>query len=113
MAKDPHKIGKSSREKGARGERELAKLLRDMYGYDTRRGYVFYRENDVLGLSGVHIEVKRVEKLNISNAMEQAVESAARRQDGVPTVFHRKDREGWLVTMRLEDWIDMYGAWAE
>ena len=25
-----------------------------------------------------------------------------------PTVFHRKDRCEWLVTMRLEDWMEIY-----
>ena len=57
------------------------------------------------------MEVKRVEKLNVSKAMKQAIEEAEKRQDGVPTVFHRRNNEGWLVTMKLEDWIDLYGAW--
>ncbi len=33
-------MGKAQREKGKRGERELAGILRD-YGYDTRRGQQF------------------------------------------------------------------------
>ena len=107
------KRGKASREKGARGERELANLLRDQYGYETRRGYVFQHESDLVGLPGIHPEVKRKERLNCYDAMEQAVEEAAKRADGVPAVFHRRDRKDWLVIMRLEDWIDLYGAWAD
>ena len=38
-------------------------------------------------------------------------EEAKKRKDGLPTVFHRRNRTEWLVTMRLEDWIDLYGAW--
>ena len=43
----------------------------------------------------------------------QAISEADKREDGVPTVFHRRDREGWLVTMRLDDWMDLFGAWRE
>lgn len=106
-------MGKAEREKGARGERELASLLRDMYGYETKRGYVFLRQSDMVGLPGIHPEIKRVEHLNVSKAMAQATAEAAKRKDGIPTVFHRKNREGWLVTMKLEDWVDLYGAWKD
>lgn len=67
-------MGKAQREKGKRGERELAGILRD-YGYDTRRGQQFCGSDgsaDVVGLPGIHIECKRVEKLNLLEAMEQA-----------------------------------------
>jgi hypothetical protein len=66
-----------------------------------------------VGLDGIHPEVKRVEKLNIHKAMEQAKEEAIKRDDGLPTVFFRRDRGEWLVCMRLEDWIDLYGAWID
>ena len=115
MAKqeDAHKRGKAARDKGANGERELANYIKDMWGYDVHRGKVFYHESDVVGLPGIHIECKRVEKLNINKAMDQAKEEAKKRGDGLPTVFHRKNRSGWLVTMTIEDWMDLYGAWRE
>lgn len=108
---DKHKRGKAARNKGANAERELAGILRDWYGYDVHRGKVFYHESDLVGLDGIHIECKRVEKLNIHKALTQAIDEAKKRNDGIPAVFHRRDREGWTVTMRLEDWIDLYGAW--
>lgn len=98
----------NSRQKGAGGERELSHILRE-HGYSCRRGQQYCGANgdaDVVGLPGVHIECKRVERLNISEAMKQAAKNADAVE--VPTVFHRKNREGWLVTMRLEDWIKMY-----
>ena len=110
---DRHKRGKAARAKGANAERELATLIRDTWGYDVHRGKVFYHESDVVGLDGIHIECKRQERLNLQDAMEQAVSEAGKRQDGIPAVFHRKDRTGWLVTMRLEDWIDLYGGWLD
>ena len=108
---DLSKKGRSSRNKGANGERELANLLRDNWGYETRRGQVFNHQSDIIGLKGIHPEVKRVEKLNVQQAMEQAIKEAQIRNDGIPTVFHRRNNKEWLVTMRLTDWIDLYGAW--
>lgn len=108
---DSKKRGRAARNKGADAERELANLLRDTWGYDVHRGKVFYGESDLVGLYGIHPEVKRVEKLNIHAAMAQAVEDAGKRQDGIPTVFFRRDRGEWMVTMRLTEWMDLYGAW--
>lgn len=101
-------MGRSQRDKGARGERELANLLKS-HGYDARRGQQFCGANgdaDVEGLPGVHMEVKRVERLNIHAAMEQSRRDA--REGEAPAVFHRRNGEGWLVTMDLEDWLEMY-----
>ena len=104
-------MGKSQREKGKRGERELAMKLRE-YGYDCRRGQQYCGANgdaDVLGLPGIHIECKRVERLNIQIAMEQSKRDAA--EGELPAVFHRRDRSEWLVTMRLEDWAELFREW--
>lgn len=101
-------MGKSSREKGKRGERELAHVLNE-YGFDCRRGQQFCGKNgdaDVVGLPGIHIECKRVEKLNIENAMEQSVNDA--REGEIPVVTHRKNGKPWLVTLRLEGFMELY-----
>ena len=96
--------------KGANGERELANILRE-HGYEVMRGgsLSFGQRPDLYGLPGLHIEVKRVEKLNIVEAMTQAERDALRFNDGMPTVFHRRNRTPWLVTMRLEDFLQLYG----
>ena len=103
--------GYSSQRKGADGERELASVLQG-YGYQVRRGgsMSFGKVPDLIGLDGIHIEVKRVERLNVPEAMRQAIRDAERFQDGAPTLFHRRSREPWLVTMRLSDWIDIYAS---
>lgn len=101
----------NSRAKGAKGERELARLLRE-YGYGTRRGQQFSGANgdaDVVGLPHIHIECKRVEALNIDKAMAQSIGDA--REGDIPTVMHRKNGKPWLVTMRLEDFIEIYREW--
>lgn len=101
----------NSNNKGKEGEREVANILKS-YGYNTRRGQQYCGvsgDADVIGLPGIHIEVKRVEKLNIDNAMEQSFNDA--RFGEMPTVFHRKNRKQWLVTMPLVEWMDLYKAW--
>ena len=101
----------NSRTKGKRGELEAAHLLKK-YGYDARRGQQFSGTNgdaDVVGLPGIHLEVKRVEKLNIENAVEQSVSDA--REGEKPAVLHRKNRRNWLVTMPFDEWIELYMAW--
>ena len=101
--------GKSSQRKGVNGERELAAIL-SKCGYRIERGgSLSYGEiPDLTGLPGIHIEVKRVERLNVSEAMKQAVRDSTR-FGGIPTLFHRRNYEPWFVTMRLTDWLKLYG----
>ena len=101
----------NSRQKGARGERELAGIFRD-YGYPARRGQQYCGANgdaDVIGLPGIHVECKRVERLNLIDAIRQVVRDAKKGE--LPAVFHRRDRCEWLVTMRIEDWFSLYREW--
>ena len=101
----------NSRDKGKRGELEAAHLLKE-YGYETRRGQQFSGANgdaDVVGLPHIHLEIKRVEKLNIDNALSQSIRDA--RDEEVPIVMHRKNRTEWKITMRFEDWMEMYKEW--
>lgn len=98
----------NSRQKGARGERELSSKLRE-YGYECRRGQQYSGANgdaDVIGLDGIHIECKRVERLNLDDAMAQSKRDA--RENEIPTVMHRKNNSEWLVTLRLEDFMKIY-----
>lgn len=103
----------NSRDKGARGERELAKKLKE-YGYECRRGQQFCGANgdaDVIGLPKLHIECKRVERLNLYDAMAQAKHDA--RKGELPAVFHRKNNCKWLVTMEIDDFMKLYSAWLD
>lgn len=100
--------GKASRDKGKRGERELAKTLRS-YGFDTKRGQQYCGANgdaDVVGLPGVHIECKRVERLNLYDAMAQSMSDA--RKNEIPVVMHRKNNCEWLVTLEIDDFMKIY-----
>lgn len=103
----------NSRAKGCVGEREIANILKG-YGYDTRRGQQFSGKNgdaDVVGLPHIHLEIKRVERLVIEKAMIQSRSDA--REGEIPVVMHRKNRQPWLVTMDLEDWMKLYERYLE
>lgn len=102
----------NSRRKGAKGELELVKELKK-YGYECIRPAQFRgntgNASDVEGLPGIHIECKRVEQLRLKEWMEQAInDTEAEGQGNLPAVFHRKNRENWLVTMTLSDWMALY-----
>jgi hypothetical protein len=45
---------------------------------------------------------------DVPEAMQQAVNDSQRFQDGIPALFHRRNRQPWLVTVRLEDFMQMY-----
>jgi hypothetical protein len=93
----------NSRVKGKVGEREFAALLRSE-GFEARRGQQYSggsESPDVVcpALDWLHIEVKRVQALNLDNACAQAKGDAK----GKPwVVAHRRNHAPWLVTMRAE-----------
>jgi Holliday junction resolvase len=101
-------LGKMSREKGKRYEREIASFLRS-HGYDCRRGQQYCGASgdaDVVGLPGIHIECKHVEKMSLYDWMDQSVRDA--KKEELPAVFHRKNNCETLVTMRADDWMQLY-----
>jgi len=96
--------------KGKAGEREFSKFLRD-HGYaDARRGQQFngLDGEDVVGLRYIHIECKRIERLNIQDALDQSIRDA--KENTLPIVAHRKNRGKWMITMDAGDWLKIYAA---
>jgi hypothetical protein len=94
--------------KGKRGERAWRDEL-VAHGYSARRGRQFSgspESPDVIcdGLPDFHFEVKAVERLNVNEAMAQAVGDAGQH---IPVVAHKRNRGDWLVTMRAGDWFKM------
>jgi Holliday junction resolvase len=100
----------NSRQKGKVGELELVQFLK-RYGYDdARRGQQFKGSPDspdieCESLAEYHIECKRVERLQIYSAIEQANGDSGESQ--IPVVFHRKNRESWLTVMYSSDFMEM------
>ncbi len=105
-------MGRKSQRKGRAGELELCRVLRG-YGIPAEPGQAvsFGATPDIVNVPHIHCEAKRVERLNVPEAMAQAVRDSEKFNDGAPTLFHRRNREPWLVTMRLSDWISLYQAY--
>ena len=93
----------NSRRKGKVGEREFASLLRE-HGFDARRGQQFSGSPDSPdvvsdALAWLHVEVKRVQNLSLTDACVQAEGDCG----GKPwIVAHRRNHAPWLITMRAE-----------
>lgn len=101
----------NSRKKGKRFELLVAGLFRSI-GYEARRGQQYCGANgdaDVVGVPGIHIECKAVEKLNLYDAMSQAKADA--KEEEIPVVIHKKNNCAVLVTMEFDQWAKLYQAW--
>lgn len=109
-------MGKSQREKGARGERLWRDICREN-GYEgAARGCQLYQRGseiaDVVGLPGIHQEIKFVERLNLRAAMEQSEKDSKDEGLGnMPIVAHKTSRKPWIVSMYAVDWFKLYGEW--
>lgn len=107
----PSSYGMNSCQKGKRGERAWRDEL-VAHGYIARRGRQFSGSPDspdviCPDLPGFHFEVKLVERLNVTQAMAQAVADAGEK---TPVVAHKRNRGDWLVTLGASDWFKMLAA---
>ena len=106
----------NSKKKGARAERKWAEFCRE-HGYEKVRRTAQFCGNtgeasDCVGLEGIHQECKAVERLNIVEAMNQAVRDSTKEGEGnLPIVAHKRNRTPWYVTMLAKDWFKLYSAW--
>lgn len=106
--------GKRSRDKGKRGEREVAALFAAATpGDGVARGLGQARagaEAPDVTSSAFWIEVKRQKKPNIRAALAQAVADCGPRPLW-PVAVTRDDRGSWRVTLELTDFLDLVGEW--
>lgn len=96
--------GAASKRKGKVGEREVAELARDCGFPSARRGQQRSGVDcaDVIGIPGVHVEVKRTERLNLRSAVAQARRDANTGE--IPAVLSRWSGGGWLAVVPA-DWL--------
>ena len=103
----------NSKQKGARFERVLASRFRE-YGYEARRTAQYCGNtgdaSDVIGLPGIHIEAKHQETMRLYDWIAQAKRDSAG-TGKLPAVFHKKNNAEILVTMELEDFMNLYREW--
>lgn len=107
----------NSREKGKRGELELAAMLTERTGREWIRAAQRCGRNgqaDVVPLHGfdqgeriVHCEGKRPARIAVREYLEQAKRDAA---SALPVVWMREDRNTeWMALLRAEDLIKLLG----
>ena len=101
----------NAKRKGTAGENELVSILLEA-GIRAHRNDQIFKGGagnpDVSAeVSGrpLHIEVKRAERLNIHEAMKQAIRDA--KSGDFPIVAHRRNREKWLITAPLDSLISI------
>ena len=89
----------NSRNKGACAEREVAGVLREEGWPDAVRGQQRsgLEQADVVGLPGWHLEVKRVERLQLWAAWAQAVRDSKPGEQ--PMVVTRRSHQPWLAVV--------------
>ena len=97
-------MGRKSRDKGAVGERELARELSRVLGVEARRGCQYHggpgSPDVTTDISDVHIECKRTERFRLYEALQQAIGDAGEK---VPVVVHRQNHKPWVAIARLDD----------
>ncbi len=104
----------NSKQKGSRAERAWVKILKE-HGFEARRsqqfcGAVKDGEADVIcePLKDFHFEVKHVEKLNVIEAMNQAIrDSGTTGTCQIAVVVHKKNGTPFLTTMLATDFLKL------
>lgn len=89
---------------------ELVHRLQELGFHGVRRSQQYCgaaESADVIGIQGVHPEVKRCERFSVYTAYEQAARDAEGTED-IPVVFHRRSRKTWLAVMNIDDWAKIY-----
>ena len=101
----------NSRDKGARYERHIAKVLRE-HGYEAERGCQHSGGKDSPdvkhNLNGLHLECKAVERLNIWSAIAQSERDAG--ESEIAIVVFKRNRSKDYVAISLEDFLKIYKA---
>ena len=105
-------MGKMSRDKGARFERQVARMFRD-YGYEADRTAQHCGKTgqapDVKGVPFLHIECKHCEKMTLYPWVKQACDDCeAEGKGNIPTVIHKANNKPVLVTLLYEDFMKLY-----
>lgn len=100
----------NSRQKGAGGEREFARLVGKRFNVAARRGQQFAGSEEspdvVTELDSLfHFEVKRVENLRLLPALDQAKGDCG--ELAIPVVAWRKNRKPWVAILDMEDFFDL------
>ena len=105
----------NSRQKGKRGELQLAKKFKE-YGIEAYRsqqysGHHQKGDPDLKGTPGLHVEVKWQQKQELEKWLAQAKNDCS--SDKLPILSHKRNNEGWKITMDFDTFMSLYREWLE
>ena len=103
-------LGKYSRDKGKRFEREIAHKLNE-YGIIASRSAQHCGKTgqapDLIGVPHLHIECKAQEKMRLYDWMAQATTDSTG-TNNIPAVVHKANGKPILVSLRFDDFLCLY-----
>lgn len=102
--------GSSARNKGKRGEREVANLLNERLGFEAFKRNIMQSRQGGCDLDTelpVAIEVKRQQTLQLGPWIKQAREQG-RSINKTPVLMYRRNNEDWsiLVDMTIDEFVE-------
>lgn len=102
-------MGKASREKGKRGEREARDLVREQWGCArcVRSAQVSgtFAADLLGGPEGLHLEVKRYRRIVAVDFLKQAQDDA--KEDEIPVVIMREDGGDWTLMLPFDELMNV------
>ena len=97
-------MGKASRDKGKRGEREARDQIRKLWNAPdcirAAQSCGAWSADVLAALPDSHVEVKRYAKIAACRFLEQAIADA---KDDLPILLMREDKGEWMVLLRMSD----------
>jgi Holliday junction resolvase len=107
--------GRASREKGARGEREVCKMLAENLGGQYNRLLKQYQQSQLSDIEqlvgGYSLEVKNCAKENLRAWWQQAV-TAADKRGAMPCLAYKITRRGWRFVVPMPEAWNSGHQWA-
>jgi Holliday junction resolvase len=99
-----------SRNKGGVGEREVVAIAHAHGLTAARRNFMSGGQGggDIIGVPGVHLEVKRQERCSIWEWIKQARDEAP--PADTPVVAFRRNGDGWYAAVPLDDFLELVAA---
>ena len=105
-------MSKTQRDKGKRGESEVVHIFKGFGFGDAHRSQQFCGRGessaDVVGIDGLHLEVKLGYKYSKIYEFREQAERDAEGSDNIPVVCCRMDRKPWLAVLDLDDFIAIW-----
>jgi hypothetical protein len=98
-------MGRMSRDKGARGEREFIQQHLVPFWPEAKRNLDQFTgdKRDVINVAGCHFQIKRTESLRLYDAIEQAETEAA--ATDLPVVAFRRNHAPWRVVVDAAEFV--------